>query len=154
MKILFFKADSPLTEERRDLLIEAVRGLSRPQGAVIQTFDSSRIFRERHLISALYHAVRSKESGLSRSRDLSVDVVRYAAGERQIHLAFDKVGLRKGTRGIAVLVYSPEKEIEGIPETLTRILKENGFREAEEPAVKTEKELEALERAALLDLKL
>ena len=154
VEIRFFTADSPLAEKERDRLIETLRGLPRSQGTVIQAFDSSRVYGKRHLISALYHALRSKESGLSRSRDLSVDVVRYAAGERQIHVAFEKVGLRKGTRGIAVLVYSPEMEIEGIPETLTRIMKENGFRETEEPAVDSEKELEALERTALLDLKL
>jgi len=155
VEIQFFASDHPLTEEEKDHLIEAVRELPRPPGVLIQAFDSNRIYGKRHLRSALYHAIRSRELSLSRSRDLSVDVVRYAAGERQIHVAFEKVGLRKGTRGIAVLVYSPiPGSGKGILKALTGILKKNGFRETEGPVVGRERELEALERTALLDLKL
>ena len=154
VKLRFFSADHPLKEEEKNRIIDNIVEISKSFNVILQAFDSNRTYGKRHLISSLYHALRSREREITHSRETAVDVVRYAAGERQIHLAFEKVGIRENTQHIAVLVYSPQKVMADIMKVLSDIMMRNGLKETEEKNVKREDELEALERTALLDLKL
>lgn len=90
-------------------LIKDIREFSSRRGVIIQFFDADSIYGREQVISALYHALRSGADGRSRTRDISVDITRYAAGDRQIHNALDSVGLRAGTYRALCFVFYPHK---------------------------------------------
>ncbi|HEX2021832.1 MAG TPA: KEOPS complex subunit Cgi121, partial [Candidatus Thermoplasmatota archaeon] len=48
--------------------------------------------------------------GRSRASDLATETLVYAAGERQIGRALEKMGLKEGARGIAAVAWGPEAE--------------------------------------------
>ncbi len=124
---------------------------------MIQYFDHASIFGHKHILSAVFHALRAEESGRSRTRDLSVDIARFVAGERQIHHAFVKVGLKKSTKHIVAAIIFPMNVMEGkeeIQQGLDDLFKNLGL--VEGPAIQTDPELlaDALERMSLVELKL
>lgn len=98
-----------LDQDSIPVLIQNSRDLVSRTGLVVQFFDADRIHGREQVISALYHALRSGADGRSRTRDISVDITRYTAGDRQINNAFDSVGLREGTKQVLCFVFYPRR---------------------------------------------
>ena len=93
----------------KDALLERMNALD----IKLQVFDAGAIFGREHLESAYEHAVRSHERGENLSQDLAVEVVLYAAGQRQIKSAMERVGIREDTIGFAVMLLE-----DGEPDTV------------------------------------
>ena len=149
--------EGTLSDDSISSLLDRARKFSSEHGIVLQFFDREKIHGKEQLISALYHALRSKATGRSRTRELSVDIARYAAGERQIHVALRQVGLKEGTSKIIVLVFFPievRDKQEELENKLLGLFTE--LRMQIEPGLEFDKEglAEALERTALVELKL
>ena len=152
--------DIPLSQESIQSLLGAVKSFSEDHGVMVQLFDNASIAGDEQLYSALYHAIRAEVSGRSRTRDLSVDVLRYTAGERQIHVALQNVGITECTEKIITLLYFQSgitmkkqdilNRFRDICEQLNiEIHHETTFTPARQQAL-----MQVLERIALVDLKL
>lgn len=57
-----------------------------------------------HLISAAMHAERSFEHGTNRSKTLLTEIILYAAGERQINKAMERMRPKSGKEDYAVVL--------------------------------------------------
>lgn len=77
---------------------------SKKENIVIQTFDASAIYSPDHLISATQHAKRSFQQGTNTTNSLSLEILLYASGERQIEKALKKIGVKKGQQRIAFVL--------------------------------------------------
>jgi KEOPS complex subunit Cgi121 len=89
--------------DRVDKLIKKLSDIDRKHGTVSQIFDASRIAGKEHLLHAARLALIAQAAGKGFASSLSVELACWAAGERQIDRAFEKVGIRRGTEALAVL---------------------------------------------------
>lgn len=97
-----------LTKGSIDLILDRAGQFSEQHNLMVQFFDHASLTGPDQLISALYHALRGGAEGRSRTRDLSVDVVRYAAGERQISVAIQRIGMKVEMQRCVCMVFIPE----------------------------------------------
>lgn len=65
-----------------------------------QLFDNRFIWGKRHLYSAIWHAYQAAIHNRMISRTLSMEMLLYAAGQRQIHKAIKILGIGPTTRSI------------------------------------------------------
>ena len=86
-----------------DLFLQQLLLFSKKENLVIQAFDATAIYGKDHLISATTHALRAFEQGRNSTNSLALEILLYAAGERQIQKAIKKMGVRKGKQRIAFL---------------------------------------------------
>jgi KEOPS complex subunit Cgi121 len=87
-----------------DSFVQHLLLLSKKENLVIQVFDASAIYGKDHLISATIHAQRAFEQGRNSTNSLALEILLYAAGERQIHKAIKKIGVKKGKQQIVFLL--------------------------------------------------
>jgi KEOPS complex subunit Cgi121 len=76
---------------------------SKQEHLVIQAFDARLIFGKDHVISAVTHAKRAFHQGTNSTNSLALEILLYAAGERQIQKAIKKMGVKKGNQEIVFL---------------------------------------------------
>jgi KEOPS complex subunit Cgi121 len=99
-------------------LISAIRNLQSSHNCIVQAFDADAIASERHIRFAVEKALAAFSEQRNVAKDAGMEIMRYAAGERQIERAlFMRVSDR--TERIAlVLVGSPPlpegRELSGI----------------------------------------
>ena len=84
-----------------DSFLKQVLVFSKKHKIVIQVFNADMIYGENHLISAVEHAVRAMDRKTNTTNSLSMEVLLYASGERQLKLAIPKMGVQKGKGNIA-----------------------------------------------------
>jgi KEOPS complex subunit Cgi121 len=93
---------------------------------VAQAFDARLIYGKEHILSAVTHAKRSFQQGTNATNTLALEILLYAAGERQIQKAIKKMGVKKGKQGIVFLLtdVSAQKNRKGSDEAVVqRLLK-------------------------------
>ncbi len=78
------------------------RGL--PKGVEIQLFDACLVASWEHLFFAALNACVAFQTGRGVSKSLAVETALYASSRRQIKKALEFIGVKPGTRSIAVLV--------------------------------------------------
>jgi KEOPS complex subunit Cgi121 len=84
--------------------VEQLLVFSTQEHLVIQAFDASVIYGKDHLISATIHAKRAFQQGTNATNNLALEILLYAAGERQIQKAIKKIGVKKGQKQIIFLI--------------------------------------------------
>lgn len=67
--------------------------------------DAALVFGREHLESAALHAERAAEAGTMVARSISLESLRYLAGERQLADAIRRSGLKAGSDRAAVLLF-------------------------------------------------
>jgi KEOPS complex subunit Cgi121 len=92
-----------------DLFVQQLLLFSKKENLVIQAFDAAAIYGKDHLISATTHAQRAFEQGTNATNSLTLEILLYAAGERQIQKAITKMGVKKGKQTIAFVLVDPLK---------------------------------------------
>jgi KEOPS complex subunit Cgi121 len=100
-----------------DSFVENLLLFSKKENLVIQAFDATVIYGKDHLISATTHARRAFEQGRNATNSFALEILLYAAGERQIQKAIRKIGIKKGEQAIAFVISNdmtlkPESHIE------------------------------------------
>jgi KEOPS complex subunit Cgi121 len=96
-------------------LVGTMKTLEKAYGgkdAAVQLMRADRIFGALHLTSAAEHASRAFEQGRNRSDNIGVELILYAAAERQITGAIDKLGVRADTKEIAIAIIGKAEENE------------------------------------------
>lgn len=86
--------------------ISAVKALQARTGCIIQALDADKVVSERHLIFAIEKAFAAFSEERNIAKDLGVEILRYASGERQIERALS-VGVSEATRRIALVIVRP-----------------------------------------------
>ena len=71
-------------------------------GGEVVIMDPMYVCGKDHVISAVRHAERSFEHGTNRSKTLLTEILLYAAGERQISKALEKMKPKAGCREFAL----------------------------------------------------
>lgn len=142
---------------------------------VIQALNAEVVFGKEHLFSAAEHALRSFGQGRNATNSLALEILLYAAGERQITKAIKKMGVRAGRQKLAFILVDPKKQRktrkiydctvekllclfhltpdEGVLEGTIDTLKRFGITEQERRTVPQEKYADIiLEKVAMVDV--
>jgi KEOPS complex subunit Cgi121 len=90
-----------------DTFVQQLLAFSEQEHLIIQAFDARVIFGKDHLISATMHARRAFKQGTNATNSLALEILLYAAGERQIQKAIKKTGVKKGKHSIVILITAP-----------------------------------------------
>lgn len=69
----------------------------------LQVFNADLIYGEKHLISAFEHAKRAIKQKTNTTNSLEMEIMLYAAGERQLKNAIPKMGVKKGKSNLAFI---------------------------------------------------
>jgi len=134
-------------------------------GVEILLIDARMVFGRVHIESAIEHAARAFRRGTNVAFSMMMEVLLYASGERQLSSAIEKMGIREGTRQVAVVLSDKAKEKavfrelgisrdDSVLEPRVRNLAAYGVTRKAASGVQREKVVDLiLERVALVDAK-
>jgi len=105
IRVLFGK---PATQDSARL-ISALKDLQSRYGCVAQALDADLIVSERQVIFAAEKALAAFSEGRNIAKDMGMEIMRYASGERQIERAF-VIGITDRTRRIALVLVNSGEE--------------------------------------------
>jgi KEOPS complex subunit Cgi121 len=83
---------------------------SKDEQIVIQVINAQLVYGTDHLLSSAEHALRAFEQKTNATNSLSLEILLYAAGERQIQKAIKKMGVTKGKQHIAFVIVDEQKK--------------------------------------------
>lgn len=146
-----------------EAFVAALKAEAEARGVRAQAFDADMVFGEDHLLSAWEHAERALQRGTNVAADPMVEVLLYAAGERQIDKAIEKMGVKAGRGRVVLLIVGGEgkglMEALGLERDDAAVVGERsklaafGISEEELATVPPEQAFDlVLERVALVDL--
>lgn len=92
-----------------DYFVQQLLAFSKQENVVIQALDAHLVYRRDHLISAAEHALRACEQKTNATNSLALEILLYAAGERQIQKAISKIGVKQGKQTIAFVLVDNQK---------------------------------------------
>jgi len=95
--------------ENVDNFLKKVGDFAQHHKIVIQTFNADLIYGEKHIISAVEHAIRSIDQKNNTTNSLEMEILLYASGERQLKLAIPKMGIKKGKSNIVFVLIKDAK---------------------------------------------
>ncbi|UCE45584.1 MAG: hypothetical protein JSU93_01470 [Methanobacteriota archaeon] len=144
-----------------DVMQEVLRDAA-AKGAEVLVLDGRNVFGTEHIASATFHARKAIREGRNASDSLAMETLLYAAGERQLSTAIDKMSVTEDTTEmvIACLTDHALSAKEGwVPYTATSAstetekLKNYGIADEELETVLPERRYDLiLERVATVDL--
>ena len=90
---------------------EFIQNIRKETGNVtVQFFDARFVAGYEHLYFAVLNALTAFENGLGISKNLAIEILLYAAAERQIRNAVQLLGVREDTAKVAVVVLAESKD--------------------------------------------
>ena len=90
---------------------EFIQNVRKETGNVtVQFFDVRFVAGYEHLYFAVLNALTAFKNGLSISKNLAIEILLYAAAERQIRNAVQLLGVREDTAKVAVVVLAESKD--------------------------------------------
>jgi len=139
--------------------LDRLRIFSDKNSVIIQVFNAEVIYGKKHLISAFEHAKRAIEQKTNTTNSLEMEILLYAAGERQLKLAIPKMGFKKGRSNLAIIAVSKDKKIDQIVEKLLsefNLDRDDKLLEGDENTLKkfglNQKEIKTVAKAKYQDL--
>lgn len=87
-----------------DRFLASVSAMEKRHKATIQLFRADRIFGMEHLVSAAEKAQRSFATGTPMARTLGMEILLYAAAERQTSEALRKLGIHDGIEEMGLVL--------------------------------------------------
>ena len=97
-------------------LLDKINNFSDKHNVVIQVFNADMIYGKDHLISAVFHAKRAMKRKTNTTNTLSMEILLYASGERQLKHAIPKMGIKEGNLSIAIVFTNDDVENKNIVE--------------------------------------
>jgi len=121
-----------------DDFLSVLKTVAHKYDVTIQAMDAELIAGEEHITSAVKKAIRAVEKKKSITSDLSLEILLYAAGKRQIERALT-MGVTEGDKKVAIVIVdvTSKKDLGGIAE---EVKGKTGIKE--EPIEELELELE------------
>jgi len=80
------------------------------ENVTVQFFNAKFVAGYEHLYFAVLNALTAFKNGLSISKNLAIEILLYAAAERQIRNAVQLLGVREDTAKVAVVVLAESKD--------------------------------------------
>jgi KEOPS complex subunit Cgi121 len=118
------------TIREKGKFLEALREIQSSSECHIQALDAGKVACERHLTFAARKALKAFSEGRNVAKDLGVEILRYASGQRQIERALS-MGLADDTERIALVAIcgSPEgsRSLDLCLSRLSRIVEADGL---------------------------
>ena len=104
-----------------DDFLSVLREIARKYAVTIQAMDAELIAGEEHIKSAVKKAIRAVEKRKSITSDLSLEILLYAAGKRQIERALT-MGVTEGDKKVAIVIVdvTSKKDLGGVAEEVKR----------------------------------
>jgi KEOPS complex subunit Cgi121 len=93
-----------------DSMLQKLSSVDRQHDTVSQIFDASRIAGKEHLVHAARLALMAHSTGKGFASSLAVELLCWTAGLRQIDRALKKVGIKRGTKELAILTIGDKPE--------------------------------------------
>jgi len=90
--------------------LKTLNNISSANNVTIQALDADKIAGERHIRFAVKKATDAMEAHTNVANDLGVEIMRYAAGERQIEKAFS-IGLHEGENSAVFVIVGEEQSL-------------------------------------------
>lgn len=90
--------------------LKTLNKISSANNVTIQALDADKIAGERHVRFAVKKATDAMEAHTNVANDLGVEIMRYAAGERQIEKAFS-IGLHEGENSAVFVIVGEEQSL-------------------------------------------
>ena len=87
----------------------------------VQALDSSYVAGPKHLELILMQSLTAREKNVLYADKQEIDLLARVACDRQFSRALEKVGLRKGIRGIALVALGERSELERLSLTLSEL---------------------------------
>jgi len=142
-----------------DNFLKKIRELSDKNNVTIQVFNADLIYGDKHLISAYEHAARAIKQNRNTTNSLEMEILLYAAGERQLKIAIPKMGIRKGKSNLALIAVSKDKKLDPVIKNLLRefnLERDDKLLEGNENTIKNfglnKKEIETVNKNKYQDL--
>lgn len=86
-----------------DVFLKEIKKFSEENKIVIQVFNADKIYGKKHLISAYEHAKRAMKYKTNTTNSIDMEIMLYAAGERQLKHAIPKMGIKKGQKNFGII---------------------------------------------------
>ena len=109
-------------DDPRGFLQSAIKG--KPTNVEAQFFDARSVASWQHLYFAALNALTAFNNRINISRTLGMETLLYAAGERQITKATEKMGIKSVTREVAVLAVGKDRK--ALESAISKILRNIG----------------------------
>jgi KEOPS complex subunit Cgi121 len=93
-----------------DLFLQKLLMFSKEKNIIIQALDANLVYSQDHLRSATEHAQRAFMNNTNATKSLALEILLYAAGERQIQKAIKKIGVKQGKHSIAFVLVDERKK--------------------------------------------
>ncbi|HDM25092.1 MAG TPA: hypothetical protein ENG24_00640, partial [Thermoplasmatales archaeon] len=90
--------------KNRDDFIRKVEEYSKSLNVAIQVVDANLVYSFNHLYSAAQHAIRAMRRGTNSMKSLAMEILLYAAGERQIKNAIEKIGVKENSKSFVFII--------------------------------------------------
>ena len=142
-----------------DDFLKQVKEFSEKNGIIIQLFDADLIFGEKHIISAFKHAKRSINQKTNTTNSLEMELMLYAAGERQLKLAIPKMGINEGKSNLAIVFIGKDGKLNQIVQSFFehfKLKRDDKVLEGDENTLKkfglTDEEIGTVAKAKYQDL--
>jgi len=97
--------------KNRDDFIRKVEEYSKSLNVAIQVVDASLVYSFNHLYSAAQHAIRAMRRGTNSMKSLAMEILLYAAGERQIKNAIEKIGVKENSKSFVFIIVDDVADI-------------------------------------------
>lgn len=111
-------------------ILERVRKVDQRRGTVTQIFDARLVAGKAHLAHASRLALLSHARGKGFAASLALELMCWAAAERQISKALEKMGLKEDSSAVGLVSVGEERE--GVEGALKEVLRETEMEEGDE----------------------
>ncbi|TDA29446.1 MAG: hypothetical protein DSO03_06915, partial [Hadesarchaea archaeon] len=103
-------------------ILERIRGVDQKMGTITQAFDARLVAGKAHLAHASRLALLAHSRGMGFADSLALELICWAAAERQISRALEKMGLKEDSIAIGLVSVGEEKK--AVEKALEEILRE------------------------------
>ncbi|RLF48792.1 MAG: hypothetical protein DRN20_03810 [Thermoplasmata archaeon] len=129
----------------KDKMLKVCGGEAKKHNVIVALMDGDFVRCEEHAKSAVYHALRSFANGTNISSSLSIEILLYASGKRQISDALAVAGLKDGGQRVTVACVGRMKDCVAFAKSF---IKKFGMRKINFEAIDSS----AIESTAMLDI--
>lgn len=96
--------------------MQKIQEISKTYQITIQAFNADMICGKNHIYSAVAHAIRAEKQNSKTTHSLAMELLLYAAGERQVKHALKKMGISQGNSNIALVIINLQRKTKNLPD--------------------------------------
>ena len=94
-----------------DGFVAELLSFSQQEHVILQALNADLIYGKDHVLSAVSHAQRAFKQHTNATNSLALEILLYAAGERQIQKAIAKMGVKQGKQSVVFVLVDTKKTL-------------------------------------------